>query len=294
MERARGRARIVAAGAPSALAGLRQEGSARLLLPRRSPGAPLEAVVVNVGGGLADGDRFRIEAEAEDGATLRLTTQACEKVYRSRATRDDAGVPPARADARLRVGEGATLHWLPQETILFPGARLRRRLDIALEASARLVAVEAVLLGRPAGGEAWDAGRLEDSWRVRRAGRLVFADALRLEPDALSPRATLAGAGAFATLLLAAPDAEARLGRLRAALGIGASSPVPDEAGDFDAGPLDVRPEASVEGVDAGASAFDGLLLARLVARDGLSLRRALLRALPVLTDAPPPAAWGL
>jgi urease accessory protein len=109
----------------------------------------------------------------------------------------------------VTVGENARCEWLPQETILFEGARLSRRLDIALAPGARLLAAEMLVFGRAARGERFRHGSLHDAWRIRRDGRLIWADALNLaEPAAaLDRRFVLDGAGAMATLLLAAPDA---------------------------------------------------------------------------------------
>ena len=263
MQRAHGAATIgvsCEAGA-TRLRRLFQDGCAKIRLPRDAQAASLEAVMINTSGGLTGGDRLEWTAEAHAGARLTLTTQACEKIYRAAS---------GRAEVRLRLdaGPGAAIEWLPQETILFEAGALDRRLDADLAEDARLLAVEAVVLGRTAMGERVRRGRMRDSWRVRRAGRLVFADELRLEGDldhqGAGP-ATLAGACAFATLLLVADDAERALQPVRTALG---------PAG--------------------GASAFDGKLIARVVAKDGLALRRALVPALEALRGARLPRVWRL
>ena len=263
LQRARGtgRIRVVAEAGVARLDRLYQEGCAKIRLPRDPDAAGLEAVLINTAGGLTDGDRLAWRAEAEAGARLTLTTQACEKVYRSRGARAEVAVA-------LRAGPEARLDWLPQETILFDGGALSRRLDVDLAAGARLLAVEAVVLGRTAMGERVRRGLLRDRWRVRREGRLVFADDIRLEGeiDRLGARAPLLGGGcAFASLLLVADDAEDRLAPVRAALG---------EHG--------------------GASAFEGKLTARVVAADGLALRRALIPALEALRGARLPRVWRL
>jgi urease accessory protein len=88
---------------------------------------------------------------------------------------------PTTIRLRLELGADAGLAWLPQETILFDGARLDRRLQAAIAPDARLLIAEMTVLGRTAMGETFSAGALIDHWRVRRDGRLVFAEALRLE-----------------------------------------------------------------------------------------------------------------
>jgi urease accessory protein len=255
----RGRLAVRAQDGRTRLERLYQEGAAKLRLPR-SRQARLEAVMINSAGGMTGGDRFDWSIEVGEGAHAVLTTQACERVYR-------ASADVARVAVSLAVGIGARLDWLPQETILFEGGAVARRIEAELAADAGLLLCEAVILGRRAMGERVSRGLFHDRWRVRREGRLVFADDLRLVGDiaALTDRsALLAGAGAFATLLLVADDAEARLDAVRVA----------------------------VEGL-GGASAFDGKLVVRLVAPDGLSLRRALIPTLAAL-GATPPAVWTL
>lgn len=238
-----------------------QEGSAKLRLPRVRAGA-VEAVMINSGGGMTGGDRFRWTVEVGDGVAAVLTTQACEKVYRA-----SEGV--ARVAARLTVGAGARLDWLPQETILFDRSALARTIEADVAADGGLLLAEAVVLGRRAMGETLSRASFHDRWRIRRDGRLLFADDLGLSGDipalAASPP-LLGGVGAFATLLLVAPDAEASLDAVRAAIG--------------DLG---------------GASAFDGKLVVRVAAPDGLTLRRALLPAIAVLGGGrPAPSVWTL
>lgn len=244
------------------LARLYQDGCAKIRLPTDRAARSLEAVLINTSGGLTGGDRMSWRVEAEAGARLTLTTQACEKIYRARDGR-------AEVTVSLNGAAGARIDWLPQETILFDQAALARTLEADLAADARLLAVEAVILGRTAMGETVQRGALRDRWRIRREGQLVFADDLHFEgPIAeLTARAPiLAGGKAFASLLLVADDAERFLNPLRAAIGS-----------------------------SGGASAFDGKLFARIVAPDGLSLRRALLPAIAALRDGePPPRVWRL
>jgi urease accessory protein len=257
-----GRLEVGAEAGVTRLARLYQEGCAKIRLPTDHAARGLEAVLINTSGGLTGGDRMSWRARAGLGAALTLTTQACEKVYRARDGR-------AEVTVALDAACGARIDWLPQESILFDGAALSRTLEADLAADARLLAVEAVVLGRTAMGETVRRGTLRDRWRIRREGRLVFADDLRFEGQisavaGLAP--TLAGGKAFASLLLVADDAGRFLTPLRQAIG-----------------PY------------GGASAFDGKLFARIVAADGLSLRRALLPAIAALRDGEPaPRIWRL
>jgi urease accessory protein len=242
----------------SRLESLFQSGSAKIRFAACEDDAK-EAVLINTAGGLTGGDRFSWNIDVAAGAHCRVVTQACEKVYRS--TGDAACV-----EVQLKVAAGAQLEWLPQETILFEGSHLSRAFDICVEPGGRLLAVEAVILGRSAMGETDIHARLRDRWRVQWGERLIFADNLRIDdPTVIAGRpALLKDAKAFASVLLVADDAEASLDAVRQALG---------EAG--------------------GASAFDGKLFCRILAKDGLSLRRTLVPVMTALRGGkPPPRLW--
>ena len=172
-QRARGEARVrfARAGARSAAERAFETGGLRLRFPRSD--AECEAVLVNTGGGMAGGDRASIAVEVGANARALVTTQSAEKIYRCEGE-------PARVETRLSVEPGGSLVWAPQETLLFEQASLERRLDAEVAADASLLIVEAAVFGRLASGETDVAARLHDRWRIRRAGRLVFAEALRL------------------------------------------------------------------------------------------------------------------
>ena len=266
-QRARGevRAAFARAGARTEAERVFETGGLRLRFPRA--GDECEAVVVNTGGGMAGGDRARIDLAAGPGARVFATTQAAEKVYRA-----DGG--PCRVETRLSVEAGGALFWVPQETLLYDGARLERRLEADVAADGSLLLIEAAVFGRLAHGETGVAAHLFDRWRVRRAGRLVFAEALRLENAAvhLDRPAVGRGARAIAALLYLAPDAPDRLADLRDALaGLAAEA-----GGDF----------------DAGASAFDGLLVARAVSRAPENVHAAVEAALRALLGRGRPRVW--
>ncbi|MGO9423294.1 urease accessory protein UreD [Roseiarcus sp.] len=238
-----------------------ETGGLRWRFPRST--SPCEAVLVNTGGGVAGGDSYRIALTLGEGAAVEATTTAAEKVYRSDG-------PPARIATTLRIEGGARLFWLPQETILFDGARLARALTIDIAADAELIAVETLVFGRLAMGEARIDATLSDSWRLRRAGRLVFADATRLDDAGASLDRPACGAGsrAVAVMVAAAPDVEGRLTDVRAAL------------------------EGRSGDVEAGASAFDGLLVVRLISASPSRLREAVIPVILALSGRKPPRLW--
>ena len=158
------RVRFARAGAATRLADLHETGGVRLKLPR---GAHCEAVMVNVGGGLAGGDRLDVALALEAGAHATFTTQSAEKIYRADGAQ-------TLVEAQVTLGAEADLIWAPQETLLFDGARLRRRLDVAMAATATLTLVESAVFGRLAHGEHDADAHVRDSWRVRRDGALLI------------------------------------------------------------------------------------------------------------------------
>jgi urease accessory protein len=278
-QRAFGRLRVAFArrGDITALAVLRQEGCLKARHPRAEPGAIAETVLLNTSGGVTGGDDLAVEVTAGAGTHLAVTTQAAERLYRA-----TPHSPPATLRTHLAAAEGAVLDWLPQETILFDACRADRSLSVDLAPSARFVGVESLLFGRQASGEAVQRAWLTDRIRIRQGGRLILHDATRTHGDlaALMARAgTFADARAMATLVAVMPDlgqdgAEAMVARLRDALGDGR------------------LPES---GLEAGVSAWNGLVLARLLATDGARLRQAVMAALGILrNDAALPRVWRL
>jgi urease accessory protein len=199
---------------------LYQSDPCRVLFPRQADGAPKEAVIVTTSGGIVGGDRLRFEIEAGPGCAAVVTTQAAEKIYRS--TGADAEI-----NVSVRTHDRALLEWMPQETILYEGARLRRRTQIDLQGSARMLAGEIVVFGRRARGEIFTHGLLHDDWRIFRDGRLVWADGLHLAGDigpAIANPHAFAGAAAVGTVIYGGLDAADRLEIARAYAGTGCAS----------------------------------------------------------------------
>jgi urease accessory protein len=210
-QRAHGRAELGFVHSPrgTVLKHLYNAAPLRVLFPTPEPDDVPLAALVNVGGGLAGGDSLEVSVRLEAGTGATITTPAAEKVYRS--TGDTT-----RLETLLEVGAGATLEWLPQETILFNGARLERRMQVRLAPGARLLAAEMLVYGRVARGEQLGHGALFDSWRLWRDGRLHWADAAELSGDLAAPLQStfgFAGAEASALLLLSAGEEEALAAR---------------------------------------------------------------------------------
>jgi urease accessory protein len=261
--RALGSARVAAKRLEdrSVLADLRHSGALKLVFPQGR--RDCEAIMVNTAGGVTGGDSFMVEATAEPGATLTLTTQAAERAYRAQ--------PGQTGNIRtaMRVGAGARLNWLPQELILYDSCALHRRLRVELAPDATFLMVEPVVFGRAAMGERLSSARFSDRIKITRAGVPLYRDGVELRgelSETLARPAIARGAGAMAGLVYVAPDADAQLGALRPDL--------PDQS---------------------GASLLQpNVLVLRCLAQDSHAMRQTLLPVLDRLTGQTLPVSWRL
>ena len=239
---------------------LHESGSLRVRFP--SPEAEgLSAVFVNTAGGVAGDDRFDIDIATGQGSRLAVTTAAAEKVYRAQG-------PAAQFNIALRLAAGSHLAWLPQETILFDRARLSRRIDIDLAESASLLLCEIVVFGRAAMGERMLHGEFVDRWRMRRGGRLVFAENIRLDGDIGEKltRPAIAKAGVAVGTALIVPGDEALVER--------------------------IREVAKSFGGEVGISSWNGFAMARFCAQDAARLRADMIAVLGRASGSALPRLW--
>ncbi|WP_291854213.1 urease accessory protein UreD [Bradyrhizobium sp.] len=239
---------------------LHESGSLRVRFPSPEQEG-MSGVFVNTAGGIAGGDRFDIDITAGAGARLTMTTAAAEKVYR-------AAGPAAQLNIALKAAAGSRLAWLPQETILFDRARIVRRIDIDLAADASLLLCEIVVFGRAAMGERMLHGEFVDRWRLRRGGKLVFAETIRLDGDIgekLARPAVAKGGVAIGTALIV-PGDQALVERIR---------------------------EASESfGGEVGISGWNGFAMARFCAQDAARLRADMMTVLGRASGMALPRLW--
>jgi urease accessory protein len=262
LQRSSGESRVAFAVRDGAtrLGDLYQRDPCRVLFPDPEPGEPIQAVLVTTSGGVTDGDQLRMEIVAGPGAKAVVATQAAEKIYRAARKNEHVAI-----DVVLTVGEVATLEWLPQETIVFDGARLKRRTVAEVAPGGTLLACETVVLGRAASGERFRDGLLLDSLSVRRGGRLVWTDTLRVEGE--TPEGAGFGeANALATVI-----------------------GVMDAAGLLFAQARELLQDA--ENVRAGVTLVNGVMVARLLG-EATAVRRATTRFLADLRGRRLPRVW--
>jgi urease accessory protein len=261
MQRSRGLAEV-ALSPEGRVTRLYQQGCAKVFLPRCHGPEP-EIVFLNTAGGVTGGDRLDYRLNIAPGARATATTQTAERAYRA-ADASAAGEIAVTA----WVGAGAVLHWLPQETILFDGAMIDRRTEIALEGDAECLICETLVLGRAAMGETVTRLLLSDRRQITRDGAPMLSEPLELTSARIAAScggAGLDGARVLATIALVAPDAPDALGPVRAALG--------DAPG-------------------AAASAWDGRLIVRMAGRDAQTIRGLTARILTTIRGRALPRVW--
>ena len=214
LQRSDGIGRIVLGGSErrTRIIDVFQKSPVRIMFPKVPDGDIQEAVLINTGGGIAGGDRLEYEVASLQNASIAVSSQAAEKLYR-------ALDEPARIKTKLRVTEAAKLAWLPQETIIFNAARICRNTEIEVSSGSELLALEWLVLGRAAYGEETTGGHIAESWRIKRDGRLIWADRFRVTDEIfgqLHRKALLSQCKAIGTLIYFGPHLDARLELLRA------------------------------------------------------------------------------
>ncbi|RON44068.1 urease accessory protein UreD [Pseudomonas frederiksbergensis] len=221
-------------------------------------------IIVHPPGGIAGGDRLDIAASVGTDAWAQITSPGAAKWYRA------AG--PAYQQLDLNVAAGATLEWLPQETIIFSAAQAELSTSINLEGDARLFYWDVVALGRPASGERFDVGHFQARLDIRRNGQLLWHERQRIvgNDGLLDSPIGLDGQPVFATLLVTGEIDSDLLERCRSL-------------------PNDVRGDLTQ---------LPGLLVARCLASEALLARGwlidlwRLLRPALLGREAVPPRIW--
>jgi len=292
LQRAVGELRVSVkrSGAETALDGLRQAGCLKARFPRRLVPGWIDIVTLNTSGGIAGGDRLDMAFDIQAGARTTIAAQSAERFYRAMPNG-----APSLVRSRLVVAGGAEAEWLPQHTILFDRCRMDRRLEVDVAADASFLGVETLVFGRAAMGERVREARIDDVVCVRRNGNLLLHDAIRLDgsiDDLLHRVAVGNGARALATVYNVSPAAALHLVAVRqvlAPLSLPAGVTSPKLARKPFAGCAD----GSIAQIEFGASAWNDMMIVRILGSDSASVRRAVISALGVLRASRPlPRVW--
>jgi len=215
LQRSHGAARLAFANRDNRNSIVERYASApvRILTPSVQGGIP-EAVLANTSGGIAGGDTSHIDILVAQNAQALVTGQAAEKIYRSIDM-------PASIRTVIKIEDGSTLEYLPQESILFDGAKLNRAVNISLGARSCLLLSEMFVLGRWAMNEDFTRGIFLDRWSIDVVGQPIWREGLRIEGglSSLSSSLGFANARALATIFYAGANAAEVLGLARDVIG---------------------------------------------------------------------------
>jgi urease accessory protein len=186
-------------GARTVLARRKHTGPLRVQKPLYPEGpCPCQTIIVHPPGGIVAGDSLAIDIDAGLNTHVQVTAPGASKWYRSTGR-------VARADTVLRIGPGALIEWLPQETLIFDGARAAIGIRVELAAGARFIGWEITHLGRTASRERFESGHLLQRFEIARNGALVWCERAVHEGSAraLNSGAILGGLPAFGTFIVA-------------------------------------------------------------------------------------------
>lgn len=273
MQRSKGFVRVSTRKDPQGstqLVDLMQSGCLRCFFPKDAGNVPdeksLSACLVNSAGGIVAGDEMSVHLDLLPGSRLNYSSQSCEKIYRA------VDQVPAAIKVNIQVAVGARLDYLPQETIFFSQSRLARSLTAEVAVDGHLLIAEGMIFGRQASGENLGLGYLQDEWRIRYDGQLVFAEKFRLEGEwdsLLNRPAVLNGQRAAATILMVSKEAVRLISALR-----------------------EVIENVSFAG-EAGTSVLGPGLICRMIAANQQELRRIMVPVISFLRQGHPmPRTW--
>ena len=146
-------------------------------------------------GGVVGGDRLDIRVEAATNAQLLITTPAATKIYRS----PGAG---SEIDIHIRAADGASVEWLPMETLLFGASRLHQTTTVELSSLSRFCGWEMVSLGRPMSGDDYSSGQYRAQLRISVNGIPALVERLTFSAtdDMMTAPWGLSGHRAFGAL----------------------------------------------------------------------------------------------
>ena len=162
-------------------------------------------------GGVVAGDSLLIDVHAASNTEVLITTPAAGKFYRSAGDK-------ALQNVNLQVDEDAVLEWVPQETIIYEGARLASKVIINLEKQARFIGWEILALGRPASSEGFESGEVHLSWQILQNKKLIYLERMRLDAQAFAARWGLNKQSVCGTLF-AIPATTKQLEKIRTLMG---------------------------------------------------------------------------
>lgn len=153
-------------------------------------------VLLQQGGGLLQGDRYRLDVTCHEGAAIHVTSQSATKLYKCE---DNF----ATQIVNITAGAGSVVEYLPDVTIPYRNSRFYQRTDLHIDPEATVIVGEVLTAGRVAYGEqhAYDIYYAQTN-AYDPSGRLLAVDTVKLQPaaGAVKAPALLGHYDAFGTL----------------------------------------------------------------------------------------------
>ncbi|VAW50805.1 Urease accessory protein UreD [hydrothermal vent metagenome] len=246
-------------GVRSVLKKSQHDGPLRVQRPFYPEGELAHVYILHPPGGVVGGDQLHINLHVSNKAQVLCTTPGSGKFYLSAGNW-------AQLNQTLQVTAGSSLEWLPQENILFAGARLRSRTKIKLEDDAVFIGCDISCLGRPTSNEIFSHGAFDSRLDLYHNKKLLLTENLRVfDCQDLTAATGLRGKAIQATLL-AFPCTEKHLELAREELAEQFVEQVAEQ----------MASKQSQSNLIA-ATLFDGLLVVRVLGDDSQTVKQQLI-----------------
>lgn len=177
------------------LAQRRHSGPLLVQKPFYPEGSVCHVYLIHPPGGVVGGDRIDLDVRCPPQTDALITTPAAGKFYRS-----DGRI--AQQNIHLKVADGATLEWLPQETIIFDGAQVSSKTQVELFGSARFIGCETIIMGRPACSERFKQGQLRTRFEIRKDNQPLLLEQMLLDQHMIGSVCGLQNHSLVAILLI--------------------------------------------------------------------------------------------
>lgn len=138
-------------------------------------------MLLNPTGGVLGGDHLATEINQHAGTRVCLTTPSATRIYRTAGR-------PANLETAIRLGEGATLEYLPDHVIPHEHSALRQSLRVEMAEGSRAIILDSMASGRVAHGERWSFTEVDSRMEVFQCGKPVFLNRTKITPAARNPR----------------------------------------------------------------------------------------------------------
>jgi urease accessory protein len=154
------------------------------------------SIILHTAGGIVGSDRLSQKIHLQPQAHATITTAAATKIYRSNGD-------SAQQNTNITIEPQAILEWLPQETIVFAGAKYRQDTRIELAPTASFLGWEITRFGRTARSERFLEGEWQSNTEIWQNNQPLWIDRQFLQGSEINCNSlnALAGCAIVASLI---------------------------------------------------------------------------------------------